>query len=170
MRKVWISLLVIAIAVMVPVGVFAGRVSLPKDLTKFNVRFDSKIPVNSGWVHAGDTLPIYLAEDYKMGGVTIIEAGAKGTAIVKEVVKASRPGKPGKLMVSFLDLSPKGSYQSKDGSNIMLSGEQTIDGGGRKILSWLFIFGLFIKGGQAEIDVARVHEVKVAEKITLESK
>jgi hypothetical protein len=85
-------------------------------------------------------------------------------------VKASRPGKPGKLMVSFLDLSPKGSYQSKDGSNIMLSGEQTIDGGGRKILSWLFIFGLFIKGGQAEIDVARVHEVKVAEKITLESK
>lgn len=174
MKKLLVPVLAILIALMLPVEAFAGKVvALPKDVTKIKVKFDPVDPaarIDSGRLQEGDTLAISLAEDIKIGGITIVEAGAKGTAIVKEAVKASRPGKPGKIVISFVDMSPKGSYRSKDGGTIKLADVVSDDGGNRKILSWLFILGLFIKGGQGEIDTARVHTATVSETIFLESR
>jgi hypothetical protein len=165
-----ITALAIMVALMLPVETLAGRVSLPKDVTKIKVKFDPAARIDSGRLEAGDSLSISLAEDLKVGGITVVEAGAKGTAIVKEAVKASRPGKPGKIVVSFVDLNPKGSYRSRDGGNIKLAGVAEDKGGGRKIISLLFILGLFIKGGQGEIDTAPAYTATVGETIILESR
>jgi hypothetical protein len=170
MKSLSITVLAIAAALALPVETLAGTVSLPKEKTVVNVKFDPAARIDSGRLKAGDSLAIFLAEDVKTGGITIVEAGAKGTAIVKEVVKASRPGKPGKIVISFVDLSPKGIYKSKDGGNIKLAGVVSKDGGGRKIISWLFILGLLIKGGQGEIDTATAYPAKVGETIILESR
>ena len=109
------------------------------------------------------------AEDVKIGGITIVEAGATGTAEVKEAIAASKPGNPGKIVLAFTDLEPKGQYISIEGSKIKLSGEIEEEGGGRKILSLLFILGLFIKGGEGEVDTALEYEATVEETIILES-
>jgi hypothetical protein len=170
MRTLLIPVLLIMIAVMLPAETLAGKVSLPKGMTGVIVRFDPAQRINSGKLQEGDSVSIYLAEDIKIGGITIVEAGAKGTAVVQKAVKASRPGKPGRIEMAFVDLSPKGSYRSKDGSNIKLAGVASDDGGGRKILSWLFILGLFIKGGQGEIDTAQHYPATVGETIILESR
>jgi uncharacterized protein YuzE len=170
MKALTITALAIMVALMLPVETFAGRVSLPKDVTKIMVKFDPAAKIDSGRLKAGDSLAISLAEDVKVGGITIVEAGAKGTAVVKEAVKASKPGKPGKIVVQFVDLSPKGSYKPRDGGNIKLAGMVSDNGGGRKILSWLFILGLFIKGGQGEIDTAQPYEATVGETVIMESR
>jgi hypothetical protein len=162
--------LVIAAALMLPVGALAGRVSLPKDVTKVGLKFDPAAKIDSGRLKAGDSLAVTLAEDIKVGGITIVEAGAKGKAVVKEAVKASKPGKPGKIVVQFVDLSPKGSYRPRDGGDIKLAGTVTDTGGSRKILSYLFILGLFIKGGQGDIDTAQPYEATVAETVIMESR
>ncbi|MCX5752996.1 MAG: hypothetical protein NTW97_05040 [Candidatus Krumholzibacteria bacterium] len=170
MKALFIPFLAIMMALMPPGEAFAGKVSLPKDVTKIDVKFDPAARIDSGRLKAGDSVSIYLAEDYKIGGITVIEAGAKGTAIVKKAVKASRPGNPGMIEISFVDLKPKGSYRSKDGGAIKLSGVAADKGGGRKIISWLFILGLLIKGGQGEIDTALVYPATVSETIILESR
>jgi hypothetical protein len=170
MKAMWIPVLAIVVALLMPVGADAGRISLPKDVTKIIVKFDPEARIDSGRLKKGDSLTIHLAEDVKIGGITVVETGARGTAIVNEAVKASRPGKPGKIVISFVDLSPKGSYRSKDGGTIKLSGVAEDKGGGRKILSWLFILGLFIKGGQGDIDTAQPYEATVGETIILESR
>jgi|WetSurMetagenome_2_1015567.scaffolds.fasta_scaffold05696_5 hypothetical protein len=170
MKALSMTVLAIVAVLMAPVGADAGRISLPKDVTKLMVKFDPAKRTDSGKLQKGDTLSISLAEDYKVGEIVVVEAGAKGIAIVKEAVKASRPGKPGKLVVSFVELSPKGSYKSRDGSTIKLAGVVSDNGGGRKILSYLFILGLFIKGGQGEVDVAKPYEATVGETIVLESR
>jgi hypothetical protein len=170
MKAMLMPVLAIMVALMLPVESSAGKVSLPKDVTKIMVKFDPEARIDSGRLKKGDSLTIHLAEDVKIGGITVVESGAKGTAIVKEVVKASRPGKPGKIVVSFVDLSPKGSYKSRDGGMIKLSGVAEDKGGGRKILSWLFILGLLIKGGQGDIDTAQPYEATVGETIILESR
>jgi len=163
-------LAIMAALIMMPIAADAGRISLPKDVTKLMVKFDPAARIDSGKLQKGDTLSISLAEDLKVGGITVVEAGAKGMAIVKETVKASRPGKPGKIVVAFVDLKPKGDYRSKDGGNIKLAGVAEDKGGGRKIISWLFILGLFIKGGQGEIDTAQAYPATVGETIILESR
>jgi hypothetical protein len=44
------------------------------------------------------------------------------------------------------------------------------DGGSHKILSWLFILGLFIKGGQGDIDTVQPYEATVGETVIMESR
>jgi hypothetical protein len=169
MRSKALSALAILALVMAPAAAFAGKVAVPEG-TPVKVKFDSTKQVNSGKLHEGDTISISLVEGVTIGGKTIVEAGATGIATVKEAVAASKPGKPGKLVMSFVELSPKGSYKSKDGSMIKLSGVAEDKGGGRKVLSWLFIFGLFIKGGQGEIDTSLEYPATVGETIILESR
>jgi len=169
MRSATLSMLAMLAVVIVPAMAFAGKVAVPEG-TQIKVKIDSTMQVNSGKLQAGDTISIRLVEDIKIGGKTIVEAGADGIATVKEAVAASKPGKPGKIVISFVDLSPKGSYKSKDGSKIKLSGMANDDGSSRKVLSWLFILGLFIKGGQGEIDTALEYSATVGETIILESK
>jgi hypothetical protein len=169
MRSITLAALAILAVVMAPAAVLAGKVAVPEG-TQLKVKFDSTKKIDSGKLHEGDTISISLVEGVTIGGKTIVEAGATGIATVKEAVRASKPGKPGKIVVSFVELSPKGSYRSKDGSMIKLAGVAEDKGGGRKIISWLFILGLFIKGGQGDIDTALEYPATVGETIILESK
>jgi len=170
MKRSLVTALALLALFALPVDALAGKVSLPKDMDGIKVKFDDAKKIDSGTIHEGDTLAISLAEDIKIGGISIVETGAKGIAIATKVVKASRPGKPGSIEITFVDLNPKGSYRSADGGKIKLAGVVSDKGGGRKILSYLFILGLFIKGGQGEIDTAKVHTAKIGEKIVLESR
>jgi len=126
--------------------------------------------ISSGELSKDVPLLIYLAEPIKIGNTTIVEEGAQGTAKVVDVKKAGKGGKPGYIKVAFVDLETKGEYRSPDNSRIKLEGEIENAGKGRKTLSYLFIFGLFIKGKQGVINPDVVYNAKVAESIILESK
>jgi hypothetical protein len=148
---------------------FAAKVAVPEG-TPVKVMFDAGKKISSGELKAGDTLSIRLVEDVKIGGKTIVGAGAKGIAKVKEVTPSSKPGKPGKIEISFVALTLGGDFRSKDGGDLKLSGTAKDAGSSHKLLSWLFIFGLFIKGGQGEIDAAQIYPAAVGETIVLESR
>lgn len=169
MRRATLSVLVILALVALPAAAFAAKVAVPEG-TPVKVMFDAGKKISSGERAAGDTLAIRLVEDVKIGGKTIVGAGAKGIARVKEVTPSSKPGKAGKIEVSFISLTASGEFRSKDGSDIKLAGTAKDEGGSHKILSWLFIFGLFIKGGQGEIDASQIYQATVGETIVLESR
>jgi hypothetical protein len=169
MRRATLSVLVIAALVALPAAAFAAKVAVPEG-TPVKVMFDAGKKISSGELKAGDTLSIRLVEDVKIGGKSIVGAGAKGIARVKEVTPSSKPGKPGKIEISFIALSASGEFRSKDGSDIKLAGTAVDKGSSHKLLSWLFILGLFIKGGQGEIDTSQIHQATVGETIVLESR
>ncbi|MCU0640450.1 MAG: hypothetical protein MUF59_11380 [Candidatus Krumholzibacteria bacterium] len=168
MRKAILAALAILAMAAVPAAVFAAKVIVPEG-TEIKVRFDSAAKVDSGKLEKGASVKIVLAEDIKIGGKTIVEKGAGGTAVVEDAVKASRPGDPGKIKITFADLETKGDYKAALNGKIRLAGSVSDEGGGRKIISWIFILGLFIKGGQGEIDTALDYTATIAESIILES-
>lgn len=169
MRSVMLSVLMICLVVSLSVTAFGATVVVPKG-TPVKVMFDAGKKIASGELEAGDTLSIRLVEDIKIGGKSIVGAGAKGIARVKEAIPSSKPGKPGKIEISFISLSASGEFRSKDGSDIKLAGTTKDEGGSHKLLSWLFILGLFIKGGQGEIDASQIYPATVGETIVLESR
>ncbi len=144
----------------------AGKVQIPED-TEVKVKFDLGMNISSGNLQQGIPLLIYLAKPVEIGGKIIIEEGAMGKAEVLEVKGASKPGKPGYLKVGFIEIKPKGDYKTLDGSNIKLKGEVEADGKGKKLLSWILIFGLFIKGGEATLPSDAVYTIHTAETIRL---
>ncbi|MCK4538969.1 MAG: hypothetical protein KAV42_09260 [Candidatus Krumholzibacteria bacterium] len=168
MKKLVITGLVALMVFVVPAASFAGKVVLPEE-TEIKVKFDPAMMVDSGKLQAGVTIAIYLAEDIKIGGKTIVEAGAEGTAKVEEAVSASRPGKPGMIKIAFVDLASKGAYATASGEMIKLAGVAAHEGKGRKFLSWLFIAGLFIKGQQGAIDTMLEYPATIGETIILRS-
>ena len=88
-----------------------------------------------------------------------------GKAEVLEVKSASKPGKPGYLKVGFVDIKPKGEYNTLDSASVKLKGEVEAKGKGKKLLSWLLIFGLFIKGGEATLPSDAIYTIYTAETI-----
>jgi hypothetical protein len=144
----------------------AGKVQIVEG-TEVKVKFDASMKISSGSLQKGIPLLIYLAESIVIGGKIIVEEGAMGTAEVLEVKEASKAGKPGYIKVSFVELTPKGDYVALDGSNIKLKGEIDAEGKGKKLLSWVFIFGLFIKGGQGVLPSDAIYTVYTAETIRL---
>lgn len=160
---------VMALALLLAATGQAARVQVPAD-TKINVKFPGNIKISSGELSEGIPILFELSSPIEIGGKVIVDKGTQGTAVVKESVKSGRGGKPGKITVEFQELMPKGTFQSADGSPIKLKGTVTAKGGGRKLLSYLFIFGLFIKGGQGEIPSNQVYQALVAESIILEEK
>lgn len=165
------SLIFCALVLMVSLlsgGAYAAKIVLPES-TPIKVRFDQSLEINSGKVEKGMELPIVLAEDIKIGGKTVIEAGASGKAEVVEAEGNSRPGNPGYIKIAFLELEPKGEYKTGDGSPIMLSGFEENKGKGKKLLSFIFIFGLFISGSEGEIDTALDYTATIKETVILET-
>ncbi|MFO7914562.1 MAG: hypothetical protein R6U43_02590 [Candidatus Krumholzibacteriales bacterium] len=167
MKKFRLTVVALAILSMIPVAASAALV-LPEE-TEVKVRFDPSIKVNSGMLQKGLELPIILAEDITIGGKTVVEEGAKGTAEVVEIEQASRPGDPGYIKISFTGLRPEGEYRTADGGMIKLSGAIENKGKGRKILSWLFILGLIISGKEGEIDTSQAYTAQVAETVILKT-
>ena len=134
------------------------------------VSFNQDAQLNSGKIETGTTMAITLAEPIMLGDVMLVAAGAAGSAIVTEVEKAKAPGKPGKIVVEFVDLGTRGGYHTVDGTPIKLSGTVEKSGKGKKLLAYVTIVGIFlIKGGQGEIPVDEVYTATVAETIVLQS-
>lgn len=169
MKKIKLTVALLIAVSLLPVCASAGKIVLPEK-TEVKLKFDSYIILNSGKLQKGLELPVYLEEDIKIGGKTIIEKGAEGKAEVTEVVEHSKPGKPGYIKLAFTELKAKGEYKTLDGEVIKLAGEVENEGKGRKFISLLFIFGLFINGSEGEIDNSQVYTATVAETIILETK
>lgn len=146
----------------------AGKVRLAEG-TEIKVRFDPNMVINSGKLQKDIPLLIYLAEDIEIGGTTIIEAGATGKAIVAEVEKASKPGKPGYIKVAFISLEAKGEFQVADDNSIKLTGEVEAKGKGQKLISFVLGFGLLIRGTNGKIPADGVYPAVIAETVTMQS-
>jgi hypothetical protein len=165
--RIFILAGLISILAISPVA-HAGKVQLPEE-TQIKVKFDSTMVISSGKLDKGIPLLIYLAEPIIIGGRVIVPAGAQGKAEVVDVVKAAKPGKPGYIKVRFIELEPKGEFKTLDDAKIKLSGAVENKGKGKKLLSYLFIFGLFIKGKDAVIPSNMTYPAQVEETIILQS-
>ncbi len=162
------SLLVI-LALTLAVPVMAGKIQIPAG-TEVKVIFDPNIQLTSNRVEEGVPVLINLYEPIQIGGVTIVEKGASGTARVTKVEKNGKAGKPGFIQVAFESIDPKGAFMPvTEGAKIKLEGAVEDKGSGKKILSLLLGFGLLIKGGQGEIDTHQPYTAKVAESVILEN-
>lgn len=168
MKNVRLVVITLIVASLLPAYAWAGKVVLPED-TEVKVKFGSSVRVNSGMLQKGLEIPIYLAEDITIGGKTIVEEGAEGSATVMEIERASRPGDPGYIKLSFTELETKGEYETANGENIKLDGIVENRGKGRKVLSWLFILGLFISGSEGEIDASQAYTATVKETVILQT-
>ena len=147
----------------------AAKVQVPED-TKISVKFPSTMKISGGEMVEGIPVGFELAEPIEIGGKVIVDKGAKGTAVVKKVVKSGKGGKPGSITIEFQELIPNGNFGTLDDAPIKLKGEVTGKGKGKKFLSYVFIFGLFIKGGQGEIPTNKIYTASVAESVILEEK
>jgi len=166
-KTIFVIVVALSLALIISSVAFAAKVQLPEG-KEIKVKFPSSIKISSGNLDAGIPLLFNLAEDITIGGKIIVEKGAEGTAVVKESIKASKPGKPGKLTLEFVDLATKGNFHMKDDVRLKVAGTITAEGKGRKLLSYVFIFGLFIKGSQGEISADSIYIAKIAETVILE--
>lgn len=120
--------------------------------------------VSSKYVKPGDLAPIKLVEDISVGGITLVKAGAMGTARVVKVEKAGKPGKPGSLELQLAEIDMEGAYKTVDGAKIQLEavdGPIIVKGKSKKTMSYIFIFGLFIKGTDGVIPAGHMVAAKV---------
>jgi hypothetical protein len=160
--------IILTFVVFAATTVPAGTIEVPKG-REVKLKFPSDIKITSGNVSEGIPIVCYLAEPIDIGGVIVVEEGAQGTATVKEVVKPSKPGKPGSIKIEFTGLDAKGEYKFLSESKIKLTGTAEAVGKGKKTLSYLLIFGLFIKGGNAVIPTNVIYPAQVAESIYMEN-
>ena len=163
------ALFIMAFIFFATITAQAGVVEIGKG-KEVKIKFPTGMKITSGNVTSGIPIVCFLTEPIVEGSVVIVEAGAEATATVREVKPAQKGGKPGRLKIEFTSLKPKGEYQLLTESEIKLTGTKEAEGKGKKLLSYLFIFGLFVKGSEAVIPTNVIYSVKVAESVYLESK
>lgn len=145
----------------------ANAIELPAG-KKVQIVFE--VDVSSKHFSPNDRVPIRLHGAVEVGGITVVEDGARGAARVRSVQPAGRRGKPGRIEIDLVELQPKGAYKAEGDNKIVLEavdGPIVAKGKSRKTLSYLFIFGLFIKGTEAVIPADKPFPAKVAEDIML---
>jgi len=160
---VWVGIAALVLA-LVPAMV-AAQVKVAAG-TPVTVAF--KQDVSSKHLKPGDEVPISLVEQLEVGGLVLVKAGAVGRAVVKSVEGAGKPGKPGKIAIELVGIDPDGNYKAMNDKVLTLQaegGKIEAKGKGKKILSFLFIFGLFIKGGEATIPADQPFKATVKEDI-----
>lgn len=126
--------------------------------------------VSSKYAEPNDRVEIRLDGAVEVGGIVVVKDGAKGSARVKSVQPAGKAGKPGWVEVELLELEPNGSYMAEGNKKIALEavgGTIMAEGKGRKTLSYLFIFGLFIKGTEGVILADEPFKAKIKEDIII---
>jgi len=156
----------VAAALMLIAGAAGAADFLVATGTELKVAFEQD--VSSKYVKPGDLLPIKLAEPLEIGGQVVLGTGVKGSARVKSVESAGKPGKPGKVEVELLELTAGSGFESVDNKNIAIvakDGTIAAKGKGKKTLSWLFILGLLIKGGQGVIPADQPYAATVADDV-----
>ena len=165
-----IALTLLLSTLMVASDLYATVVRLNKG-TEVKLKFQAEGRISSGNHVKGDSIDIVLTKPIIIDDSTIVETGATGKAVVVAAEKNGKAGKPGYIKLRFVYLLPKGAFKTAGDAPILLSGEDIENKGkGKKTLSYLLIFGLFIKGGNGEIDKNTVYTVEVAESIKLDSK
>jgi len=150
--------------VLIPSLGFA-QIKLPAG-TEVTVSF--KQDVSSKYVSPGEEVLTQLSEDIAIGGVVLVKAGCEGKARVKSVESAGKGGKGGKLEIELVGLNAGGGYQALEDKQITLKaveGPLKAQGKGKKTLSYLFIFGLFIKGNEAVFQADQPIKATVTEDI-----
>ncbi len=167
-RFSWVAVVAASALMLATVPAHAGTIQVPKG-QEVKLKFPPGMNISSGEMTQGVPIICYLHEPIEIGGITVVEAGAQVTAKVAEVKPAGKPGKPGYIKIEFESLDAKGEYRLLTEGKIKLSGTIEAEGKGRKLLSYLLIFGLFIKGTQAEINTQIIYTATVAESIVLES-
>jgi hypothetical protein len=158
---------ILAVALMMAASpVVRADIELPAG-TEVEIVFSQD--VSSKYVAPGELVPIKLNAPITFGGFTVVKEGAPGSARVKSVTPAGRGGKPGRVELELLELEPAGFYEAEGDKKIMLKAADEIsaEGKGQKLLSWVLIFGLFIKGGQGEIPADQPFKATVVEDIII---
>ncbi len=158
---VWLTLVVFCVGQL-----SAGVIQVPVD-TEVKLSPAPGTVITSKTVKAGDEILMVLTEPLEIGGKVIIEKGARATATVAEAQKAKTPGKKGILKIEYTELEPEGDYRLMEGDVIKLAGEATFEGSGKALLSYIFIFGLFIKGSNGKVATDTVLTAKTAETVIL---
>ncbi|MFH1374514.1 MAG: hypothetical protein ABII79_12035 [bacterium] len=165
-------LTVAALALLLSLGLVSDASAAVQVTAGSKVQVKFVADVSSKFVKPGDEVEITLESDIDIGGVVIVEKGANGSARITSVQAAGKGGKPGFLKVELIDLQPKGEFKPEGDKPIMLSavtedgsGIIAADGKGRKLLSYLLIFGLFIKGSEAEIPTTTTFEAIITEDV-----
>lgn len=138
--------------------------------TEVKIQFTYDGNVSSGEFDEGDSVDIALTEPIIMDDSTIVEKGAAGKAVVTKVEKSGKGGKPGYIKVIFVSLQPKGAFITDDDAPILISGEVENKGSSKKTCSYIAFFGLFVKGGNGEIDKDAVYTATITESIKLKSR
>jgi hypothetical protein len=167
-RRIITALGVVLALLAMSVPVWAGAIQIPKG-TEVKLKFSPGMKISSGDVKPGVPLVCYLQEPIEIGGVTVVEKDAQATAKVAEVKPAGKGGKPGYIKIEFESLDAKGEFKLVNADKIKISGAIESKGKGKKLLSYLFIFGLFIKGSQGAIPTDQVYTAKVAESVLVDN-
>lgn len=167
LRSIALVTLVAVVCLLVAPAGFAATYQLPAG-KEVMIKFKSSGTISSKDVISGVPLVIELAEPVMIGDKVIVEAGAQGKALVKDVKKAGAPGKPGSITIEFTELSTKGAFKTVDGKPLKLEGEVSDTGQGRKTIAFITIIGIvLIKGGQGEIDTSKAYPAKIAETVVV---
>ncbi len=167
-RNIIMALGVVLILLAASIPVQAGTIQVPKG-TEVKLKFPAGMEISSGNVTQGIPLVCYLQEPIDIGGVVVVEKDAQATAKVIEVKPAGKGGKPGYIKIEFESLDAKGDFRLVNADKIKISGAVEAKGKGKKLLSYIFIFGLFIKGSQGVIPTDQVYTAKVAESVILDN-
>lgn len=152
-----VPLLIIPLTLSAQVKVPAG--------TEVKVAF--KQDVSSKHLSPGDEVEVALAEPLELGGVVLVKAGATGTAKVKSVKSAGKPGKGGAIELELVGIVAKGNYQSMNDQQLLLETEKGALAAKGKGKWWAWIPPLFIlvKGGEANFPADQPFTAKVKEDI-----
>ncbi len=167
-RQVIMTLGVVLALIMTSIPVQAGSIQVPKG-TEVKLKFPAGMKMSSGDLTVGVPIVCNLQEPIDVGGVIVVDKDAQATAKVVEVKPAGKGGKPGYIKIEFESLDAKGSFKLVSADKIKLSGAVEAKGKGKKLLSYLFIFGLFIKGSQGDIPTDQVYTANVAESVVLDN-
>jgi len=157
------SLAVLVAALVIPLALSA-QVQVPAG-TEAKVAF--KQDVSSKHLSPGDEVQIALVEPLAVGGVVLVKAGALGTAKVKSVQSAGKPGKGGKITMELIGIDAKGNYQSMNEQQLQLEADPVALEAKGKGKWWAWIPPLFIlvKGGEAVLPADRPFVAKVKQDI-----
>lgn len=166
-KRAAMAALLVAVLIFAAVTVQAGTIQIPKG-TKARFIFPPEIKISSDNVSQGIPIVCFLAEPIEVGGITVVEKGAQGTATVTEVEQAKRGGKPGLIKIEFTSLDAKGEYQPFSDAKIKLTGFLEAKGKGKGIFPYLF-FIFLVKGSDGVIPTNAVYTAEVAESIVLQS-
>lgn len=165
-RKIPFSLIIALTLLVAATGNVSADIELPAG-QEVEIVFSQDI--SSKYLAPGDLVPIRLSKPITVGGFILVPEGASGSARVKSVTPAGRRGKSGSITIELLELEPGSSYEAEEDKKIMLKAveEITATGKSKKLLSWIFILGLFIKGGQGEIPADQPIKAVIAEDIVI---